>query len=79
MLSDLFTWAELTPAARAAAYAEWQQGKGLIGGDPRLRPGSHLLPTWGLDQPFFRALALEDARAGAFYQQSRDSRVGWSW
>ena len=59
-----FTWAELTPAARAAAYAEWQQGKGLIGGNPRLRPGSHLLPTWGLDQPFFRALALEDARAG---------------
>ena len=57
-----FTWAELSEEERRQAYADWEAGKGLIGGDPRLRPGSHLLPPWGLDQPFFRALALDDAR-----------------
>ncbi len=46
------------------AYADWEAGKGLIGGDPRKRPGSHLLPPWGIDSPFFRALALDDARGG---------------
>ena len=44
------------------AYTNWQAGKGLIGGDPYRRAGSHLLPAWGLDQPFFRALALDDPR-----------------
>jgi tRNA (guanine-N7-)-methyltransferase len=57
-----FAWEELTDAERRQAYADWEAGKGLIGGDPRQRPGSHLLPSWGLDQPFFRALALDDAR-----------------
>lgn len=57
-----FTWEALTDAERAQAYADWEAGKGLIGGDPRQRPGSHLLPAWGIDQPFFRALALDDAR-----------------
>jgi tRNA (guanine-N7-)-methyltransferase len=57
-----FTWAELSEEERGQAYADWAAGKGLIGGDPRLRPGSHLLPEWGLDRPFFRALALEDRR-----------------
>ena len=57
-----FTWEELTDEERAQAYADWEAGKGLIGGDPRKRPGSHLLPPWGVDQPFFRALALDDAR-----------------
>jgi len=57
-----FTWDELSEAERRQAYADWEAGKGLIGGDPRLRPGSHLLPEWGLDRPFFRALALDDAR-----------------
>jgi tRNA (guanine-N7-)-methyltransferase len=57
-----FAWEELTDADRAHAYADWEAGKGLIGGDPRQRPGSHLLPAWGLDRPFFRALALDDAR-----------------
>lgn len=59
-----FTWEELTAAERAQAYADWEAGKGLIGGDPRMRPGSHLLPAWGVDRPFFRALALDDARGG---------------
>lgn len=59
-----FAWEELTDDDRVHAYADWEAGKGLIGGDPRKRPGSHLLPAWGLDRPFFRALALDDARGG---------------
>ncbi|HHY56979.1 MAG TPA: hypothetical protein GYA08_16255, partial [Chloroflexi bacterium] len=58
-----FTWEELTDDDRVRAYADWEAGRGLIGGDPRKRPGSHLLPMWGLDRPFFRALALDDARS----------------
>ncbi len=57
-----FAWEELSEEARAQAYADWEAGKGLIGGDPRRRPNSHLLPAWGIDRPFFRALALDDAR-----------------
>ncbi len=57
-----FTWEELSDEERARAYADWEAGRGLIGGDPRLRPGSHLLPPWGIDKPFLRALALDDAR-----------------
>ena len=57
-----FSWEELSEEERRQAYADWEAGKGLIGGDPRQRPGSHLLPEWGLNQPFFRAVALEDAR-----------------
>ncbi|HQY91079.1 hypothetical protein [Caldilinea sp.] len=59
-----FTWEALTDAERAQVYADWEAGKGLIGGDPRQRPGSHLLPSWGIDQPFFRVLALDDTRGG---------------
>src|SRR5262245_29005566 len=55
-----FTWAELTDEERAQAYADWAAGKGLIGGDPRHRPGAQELPQWGLNRPFFRALALDD-------------------
>lgn len=58
-----FTWEELTPEQRAKHDADWQAGKGLIGGDPRKRPNSHLLPSWGMDRRFFRALALDDQRA----------------
>lgn len=58
-----FTWEEMNDEERAQAYADWAAGKGLIGGDPRQRPGSDLLPKWGLDKPFFRTLALDDARA----------------
>ncbi|RIK48490.1 MAG: hypothetical protein DCC57_13355 [Chloroflexi bacterium] len=57
-----FAWEELSEEERAQAYADWQAGKGLIGGDPRLRPGSGQLPAWGLDRPFFRTLALDDPR-----------------
>lgn len=57
-----FTWEELSEEERWQAYADWEAGRGLIGGDPRQRPQSHLLPTWGINQPFLRALALEDAR-----------------
>jgi tRNA (guanine-N7-)-methyltransferase len=57
-----FAWEELTDDDRVQTYADWEAGKGLIGGDPRKRPGSHLLPAWGIDRPFFRALALDDAR-----------------
>jgi tRNA (guanine-N7-)-methyltransferase len=57
-----FQWEELSEEARLQAYADWQAGRGLIGGNPHLRPNSHLLPLWALDQPFFRALALDDER-----------------
>ncbi len=57
-----FAWEELSEEARQQAYADWQAGKGLIGGNPHLRPGSHLLPAWGVDQPFFRGLAMDDAQ-----------------
>ena len=57
-----FAWAELSESERERAYADWAAGKGLIGGDPRRRPGAELLPEWGLGQPFFRALALDDRR-----------------
>lgn len=57
-----FAWEELSAEERARAYADWEAGKGLIGGDPRQRPGSAALPAWGLDQPFFRTLAMDDAR-----------------
>ena len=57
-----FAWEELSEEDRRQAYADWAAGKGLIGGDPRQRPGSHLLPEWGLNQPFYRTLALDDSR-----------------
>lgn len=55
-----FAWEALTDAERAQAYADWTAGKGLIGGDPRYRPGAERLPPWGVNRPFFRALALDD-------------------
>ncbi len=57
-----FAWEELSEEERAQAYADWHAGKGLIGGDPRLRPGADKLPPWGINQPFFRTLALDDPR-----------------
>jgi tRNA (guanine-N7-)-methyltransferase len=57
-----FAWEEWTEEERRKAYANWAIGRGLIGGDPRQRPGATKLPVWGIDRPFFRALALEDSR-----------------
>jgi len=57
-----FAWEEWTEEERSKAYANWLAGRGLIGGDPRHRPGALTLPPWGIDRPFFRALALEDSR-----------------
>ena len=57
-----FAREELTPAERAQAYADWEAGKGLIGGDPRKWPGSDRLPEWGIDRRFLRTLALDDER-----------------
>lgn len=72
-----FAWEELTDEERARYYADWQAGKGLIGGDPRRRPHFDKLPDWGLDRPFFRALALDDQRAAngkQFRQDMADTR-----
>lgn len=68
-----FSWEALTATERAQAYADWKAGRGLIGGDPLRRPGSHLLPGWGIDLPFFRTLALADTRNGAALQAFLDS------
>lgn len=57
-----FEWEELSDEDRQQAYADWAAGKGLMGGDPRRRPHAHLLPPWGIDRPFFRALTLDDTR-----------------
>ncbi len=57
-----FAWEELSEEDRRQAYADWEAGKGLIGGNPHVRPGSAYLPEWGLNLPFFRALALDDPR-----------------
>jgi len=59
-----FVWEEWSAERRAQAYTDWAAGRGLIGGDPRQRPNAHLLPAWGIDHPFFRALALDDERGG---------------
>ena len=57
-----FSWEELTPSQRARHYADWHAGKGLIGGDPRRRPNSDVLPPWAMDRFIVRALALDDSR-----------------
>jgi tRNA (guanine-N7-)-methyltransferase len=57
-----FAWEELSDEERRQAYADWTAGKGLIGGDPRRRPDADRLPSWGVNRPFFRALALNDTR-----------------
>lgn len=57
-----FAWEEWTTEERQKAYANWAAGRGLIGGDPHHRPGAYALPPWGLNQPFFRTLALADSR-----------------
>lgn len=57
-----FEWEELTDESRAQAEADWRAGKGLVGGNPRHRPDAHLLPSWAIDRPFFRALNLDDPR-----------------
>jgi tRNA (guanine-N7-)-methyltransferase len=57
-----FAWEELSEAERAQLYADWEAGKGLIGGHPRHRPGADRLSVWGLNRPFFRVYALDDPR-----------------
>jgi tRNA (guanine-N7-)-methyltransferase len=57
-----FTWEELSDEERRQAYADWEAGRGFIGGDPRRRSGSRKLPQWGLNRHFFRTLALDDPR-----------------
>jgi tRNA (guanine-N7-)-methyltransferase len=57
-----FAWEEVSEEERKQLYADWQAGKGLIGGHPRHRPGFDRLPEWGLNRPFFRAFALDDRR-----------------
>ena len=58
-----FTWAELSAEARQQAYADWEAGRGLIGGDPRRMPNSERLPDWALNRAFFRTHALGDTRS----------------
>ena len=64
----------LTEEERAQAYADWEAGKGLIGGDPRYRPGSERLPAWGVDKPFFRC-----PRAGRPGCRQRSTSCATSW
>ncbi len=57
-----FAWEELSEAESAQLYADWEAGKGLLGGHPQYRPGADRLPPWGLNRAFFRAFALDDPR-----------------
>ena len=58
-----FTWEELSDEERQQAYADWDAGKGLLGGDPRRIPNADRLPAWSIEQRFFRALAMDDERS----------------
>ena len=58
-----FEWEELSETEIEQAYADWEAGKGLIGGNPTRIPHADRLPPWALDQPFVRALALDDRRS----------------
>lgn len=58
-----FTWEELTDEERAKAYADWEAGKGLIGGNPQRRPDPAFLVPWSINRPFFRTLSLDDERS----------------
>ncbi len=57
-----FAWEAISDAERAQLYADWQAGKGLIGGHPKHRPGHERLPDWGLNRRFFRAFTGGDDR-----------------
>lgn len=63
-----FSWEELSPEERAKAYADWEAGKGLIGGDPRRIPNSDKVPSWGVNRPFFRALSIDDPQSNTLPQ-----------
>jgi len=58
-----FTWEELTDDERTKAYADWDAGKGLIGGNPERRPHPDFWADWMIDRPFFRTLALDNERS----------------
>ncbi len=57
-----FAWEELSDEAHAQAYADWEAGKGLIGGDPRRRPGSRAAAGVGHRPPFLPRFCLDDPR-----------------
>ena len=54
-----FRWEPLTAADHRRILRDWQRGKGLLGGDPRLRPSDAVEPAWAEGQPFIRALMLD--------------------
>ena len=58
-----FTWEELTDDERAKAYADWDAGKGLMGGNPERRPHPDFWSDWMIDRAFFRTLALDNERS----------------
>ena len=46
-----FAWEELSEEERGQAYADWEAGKGLIGGDPASAPVRTCCPAG--DRPAF--------------------------
>ena len=48
-----------------------REGKGLLGGNPNMRPDSHQVPEWGFNRPFIRSLmkdGLDSANQASFLE-----------
>lgn len=58
-----FAWTPEDAVATQEIRAAWQQGKGLLGGDPQQRPNCHAVPDWAANRPFIRALMHNQAHA----------------
>ena len=54
-----FRWEPLSADDHERIRHDWRRGKGLLGGDPRLRPSGRHEPAWARGLPFIRALMLE--------------------
>jgi len=68
-----FPWEPLTAEDHRRILRDWQRGKGLLGGDPRLRPSDSLEPVWAEGQRFIRSLMLDtpESKAAAQFLESR--------
>ena len=70
-----FRWEPLTAEDQRRILRDWQRGKGLLGGNPRLRPSDSIAPAWAEGQPFIRALMLDapETPAAVRFLEQRDA------